>query len=239
MGIRFACHICGKKLNIKSELGGKRGVCPNCSSRFRIPEHDCEQSLPVELSPAVDPASVAAIHHAADEEDVLADESLEVDSSGDPISKPNPASSPEPNPSPGTEATSPLLFDGTSTWYVRPPSGGQYGPASEDLFHQWIGEGRVAASALIWRDGWQEWRQAVEVLPQLASGKQPPESAMDSLPKPEIPDLASRPAASILGDPRVGSRKRTRSFRRTFSITFLCLVALVLVGILVWIMNRP
>ena len=233
MGIRFACHVCGKKLNIKNELGGKRGVCPNCSSRFRIPEQDCEQSLPVERSPAVDAASFAAIKQAADEEDALAENppaaSLPA-SIAEPISESGPISESEPAP--------PLLFDGTSTWYVRPPSGGQYGPASEDLFHQWIGEGRVAASALIWRDGWPEWREAIEVLPQLGSKKQTQASSIDSLPEPDVADLASRRPANVSGDPRVGSRRRTRSFRRLASIILLCLVALTLIGILVWIMSR-
>ena len=37
MGIRFACHACGKRLNIKSELAGRRGVCPACSQTISHP----------------------------------------------------------------------------------------------------------------------------------------------------------------------------------------------------------
>ncbi len=48
MGIRFACHECGKRLNIKSELAGRRGVCPACSAKMRIPLSDAETSTPVE-----------------------------------------------------------------------------------------------------------------------------------------------------------------------------------------------
>lgn len=47
MGIRFVCHGCGRRLNIKSGLAGKRGVCPGCSLRFRIPFSNSGTSLPI------------------------------------------------------------------------------------------------------------------------------------------------------------------------------------------------
>ena len=53
MGIRFACHVCGKQLNIKRDLAGKRGVCPKCQSRFRIPLENTVQSTPVEAAQVV------------------------------------------------------------------------------------------------------------------------------------------------------------------------------------------
>ena len=37
MGIRVSCPNCGKQLNVKSFLAGKRGVCPDCQARFDIP----------------------------------------------------------------------------------------------------------------------------------------------------------------------------------------------------------
>jgi hypothetical protein len=36
MGIRFSCPN-GHKLNVKAHLAGKRGVCPECGTRFDIP----------------------------------------------------------------------------------------------------------------------------------------------------------------------------------------------------------
>lgn len=47
MGIRFICHGCGRRLNIKGGLAGKRGVCPGCSLRFRIPFSNAGTSLPI------------------------------------------------------------------------------------------------------------------------------------------------------------------------------------------------
>lgn len=37
MGIRFICPNCDNKLNVKAYLAGKRGICPQCNARIRIP----------------------------------------------------------------------------------------------------------------------------------------------------------------------------------------------------------
>jgi hypothetical protein len=37
MGIRFQCPN-GHSLNVKSFLAGKRGICPECSTRFIVPQ---------------------------------------------------------------------------------------------------------------------------------------------------------------------------------------------------------
>jgi hypothetical protein len=52
-------------------------------------------------------------------------------------------------------------------WYVRPPSGGQFGPAPGDVMRSWLAEGRVSADSLVWREGWRDWLEAGEVFPQL------------------------------------------------------------------------
>ena len=54
MGIRFYCPN-GHKLNVKDFLAGKRGICPECSARFQIPQ---ESQIP-KGAPKVRPASAA------------------------------------------------------------------------------------------------------------------------------------------------------------------------------------
>ncbi|MCC6511592.1 MAG: DUF4339 domain-containing protein [Pirellulaceae bacterium] len=49
-----------------------------------------------------------------------------------------------------------------AVWYVRPPSGGQYGPADGQVFYQWILDNRVSPDSLVWRDGWAQWMIAGE-----------------------------------------------------------------------------
>lgn len=40
MGIRFSCPGCGRSLNVKAELAGKRGRCPHCQGKILIPTED-------------------------------------------------------------------------------------------------------------------------------------------------------------------------------------------------------
>jgi hypothetical protein len=37
MGIRFQCEHCQHALNLKSDLAGKKGICPKCKGKIRIP----------------------------------------------------------------------------------------------------------------------------------------------------------------------------------------------------------
>ncbi len=48
MGIRFHCHHCHHELHVKDFQGGKRGRCPECQGKFRIPLSDAELSSEVD-----------------------------------------------------------------------------------------------------------------------------------------------------------------------------------------------
>ncbi len=308
MGIRFACHQCGKRLNIKSELAGRRGVCPACSARFRIPLSDAEKSLPVEQKPD----SIAASSSTASTPTPPSSRRLSARETGSPKTKSRPVGEGLPQGAPSSVASAPANdaffsseedvgeeraggqgageqregevpaseegFEGKpfnvdpaverppsaellsehepeAIWYVRPPSGNQYGPASTELLRQWIGEGRVAATSLLWRDGWPQWRTAVEVLPELAdrlpgAGKaadasgEPFAGAFPAEPTPGqggIGQGETRPAGSavdLAGQATVGAERRVRSSRRVMWIGVLAAVALMLVGLLVVVANR-
>lgn len=51
-------------------------------------------------------------------------------------------------------------------WYIRPPSGGQYGPANRDVMRAWLAEGRITPDSLVWREGWRDWKEALAVFPE-------------------------------------------------------------------------
>lgn len=161
MGIRFACHVCAKKLNIKTELAGKRGVCPACSTRFRIPLEDTDRSTPLDDPDPSDQLS------ADQTEETLADREDPSPSLGQSSAAESSAAESSASKTDAGEAGDLLSEDPEVSWYVRPPSGGQYGPATGDILRTWISEGRVAASALLWREGWPQWRVANEVFPSL------------------------------------------------------------------------
>lgn len=228
MGIRFACHVCNKKLNIKRDLAGRRGVCPACDARFRIPLEDAEKSTPVELvRRRAGPQPVPEIDVAS---------ALEAEDS--------PASHFEHGASLAAgsavlESTQTMVGeDSEATWYVRPPSGGQYGPATSNVLKQWIAEGRVAATALLWRDGWPQWRDAENVLPELVGqlpaggvnrGGDPTAIGGISTDHDDVSESSSG-ATGILQRPKVKQRIRL--------IGVLAVLAVLLISVLLFVMSQ-
>ena len=202
MGIRFLCPN-GHKLNVKSFLAGKRGICPHCGTRLRIPTESQlpsrrEQAagdgasagparnrsvlkLPKPMAAApqdsgiaistLDPLSPSVhpeVETATDVHPAVAAESA-ADGSG--LGLPHITTDPTPPAAPASpsSAPDPISEAPQAVWYVRPPSGGQYGPAPGAIMRQWISEGRVSADSLVWREGWSDWQSAGGVFPQLGS----------------------------------------------------------------------
>jgi hypothetical protein len=75
-------------------------------------------------------------------------------------------------------ANDPHLEGAKVVWYVRLASGEQLGPAAADTMRGWLTEGRITADALVWREGWRDWRSAGGLFVQLS-------------PNPPIPGLES------------------------------------------------
>ena len=244
MGVRFACHQCDKRLNVKRELAGKRGVCPECSTRFRIPHEDAEKSTPI-----------VGVETKVGGVDVPLDQPVNdpvnehVNAIADPPSPPSDsvtqtlAAKPQP-------AIDLLASDPTSTWYVRPPTGGQYGPASPEVLRSWIDEGRVAATSLLWRDGWPQWRVASDALPELVKpitqpdpelgrpSKQLSHNAHDPLNAGHPVSAVGDSSVPLEGRSDVGVLRRARSGRRILMIGVLLTIAITLIVALVIILKR-
>ena len=119
-----------------------------------------------------------------------------------------------------------------AVWYVRPPGGGQFGPAPGDVMRTWIAEGRVAPEAIVWREGWRDWQEASAMFPQLA-----PDPTVTSLEKIASAEASATSAAAR--HPQGGSRQRSNTFN-TAIITVLVLAVVVLFGVFVWVLtNQP
>lgn len=212
MGIRFACHHCGHPLNIKQELAGRVGRCPDCEQRFRIPSQDAPQSLPLSTAggegTSQSPAEMAG--RGAAREPVAA-------------------------------ATGAV---GATQWYVRPPAGGQYGPANDELIQSWIAEFRITPSTLVWRDGWPQWKNASEVFPQLAdvTARNRPLTASPASEPAASADLGVDPAAGgagLIGDATLGQQRSARKRRRTRLVIGLAATVCCLLGalVLLWLLR--
>ncbi len=251
MGVRFACHACGRRLNVKSELAGRRGICPACSVRFRIPAHDTQTSTPIDASEAPRPDDSSVPAKSTVQQQRAHDSSIAANAGGS--ANPNP--SPQRTSPPSASSTRPPssledVLGGTSaTWYVRPSSGGQFGPADGPTLGQWISEGRVADSAMIWRDGWPEWRTARSVLPQ-EKGGDPPRVEQNHKSIPAVRTVPAAPANTVpaaadsVADPDkplrtsgkvLDTNKKKVSRKRVTSSVVLALVFILLLSALIFV----
>jgi GYF domain 2 len=234
MGIRFRCHLCESPLNVKSELASKRGVCPKCHGKFRIPASSQDYSIELSTSAFVgsshgEPPSVSvqttlnqphvAIKHSSldkSTESVSRVKSAEKSDRSHGVTAGGPhgrlskgesgqvkneaAIQVEAKASSETTTNSGRIVDidgqtsvkrsgvsqaGSSAileadigpfleksqelvveepfYFVRPPSGGEYGPASKSVLEDWIAQKRVTPDSLICRLGESDWLKAKDV----------------------------------------------------------------------------
>ncbi|MCC6124596.1 MAG: DUF4339 domain-containing protein [Pirellulales bacterium] len=80
----------------------------------------------------------------------------------------------------------PLADSAEVVWYVRPPTGGQFGPATPEILRAWLAEGRIGTDTLVWREGWRDWREAGDVFPQLNLAFTDPLAVVNIPPQPAI-----------------------------------------------------
>ncbi len=289
MGIRFLCATCGHKLNVKSFLAGKRGVCPQCGEGLDIPF----ESQITKQSPVANPVSVAAgvdavpAGLASPASDVVsmpvpavsapvpADVRISlptpdvhekvkkplsrkavVSAAASPVDTPTADSDPlavpmQPvqsaqilqSPQPATPVATPVEVAPAepvpvdpideapdAIWYIRPSSGGQYGPARGDIMRKWMGEGRVNADSLVWREGWNDWSTAADIFPSLGAGITPPVSA-PTAPAP-FPGSPASPVST--GPASTGSAVRPRRRNSAvLAVTVVSVLGLMCVALLV------
>lgn len=206
MGIRFRCHHCEHELHVKDFLGGKRGKCPECQGRFRVPAADAEHSLAVaseapqpEVAPARDAVAPAPTDSSLETNSAV---SVTTEPKIDSVEAPGaPAPSPPvAAPAPMPQALPQALAEAPgATWYVRPTTGGQYGPASSTDFHAWLEEKRISRDSLVWRDGWQDWIPAETAFNDYFGPAQDPLSQLPAaVPATQMQELDGQMAADTV-----------------------------------------
>jgi hypothetical protein len=245
MGIRFYCPN-GHKLNVKEFQAGQRGVCPYCGTKFLIPsqstrksskeERAARRALTAASSPTISPDAQNPAF--AVSSDLSAGEALPVRQIPSPLS-------PLEDPSSAVGFTTfslnnPLLAltqlqpddaiaeAGDVVWYVRPPSSGQYGPATAMLMRQWLGEGRIGPDSLVWREGWRDWRQASEVFPQLRANA--PIADINSNDNLSVQPLFSPDTQQAM--------PQTPKYMLKLTITLIVLGVLIITGLVIWAFTR-
>lgn len=331
MGIKFYCPQ-GHKLHVKSFLAGKKGVCPHCGAKVRIPhesqrghkeddgspepeesdissEHGENRALvagarevaqvgavatpvatPVANQPQPLPSAAPGLAEplrrpaapvqpalaAASPAPVVGGASLPMGtpaavSAAVPVGSPrvaapadpvfavapatpvaiaSPTSVPAPLPAGPTVAVPDPFADALNAeWYICPPSGGRYGPATSEILKRWIAEGRVTPDSLVWRSGWSDWRAASAVLPAMAalasagrpgSGGPPPAPISPAVPvSPASGGVirdASKSAATAATSNYV-AHKRSNSSLGVIIVVLLGVISVALLGALVWVLR--
>ena len=130
----------------------------------------------------------------------------------------------------------PLAEAPSVVWYVRPPSGGQFGPASGEVMRSWISDGRVSPDSLVWREGWRDWQEASATFPQLGAGQAAPGPGT-------IAVAATTPGGAASSGSRAGGGYHPHSRQRSNAtnvaiITMLVLAVVVLFAVFIWVLFR-
>lgn len=286
MGIRFYCPNCDHKLNVKSFLAGKRGVCPQCGGGLDIPlESQIVKGAAASTDDAPSggsPGEDLGVFTMPALPSLSADISrLPAEGSGTPhlgppgapatwtssSFSPRPAATAPTVPTSGYAPTvptaalampsvpatpvrpssaapvsistpaQPVVQDPIDeapegVWYVRPPSGGQYGPARGDVMRKWIGEGRISADSMVWREGWDDWRSGAAVFPYLRAAVAAPIAA--PAPVAYAPS-APAPAASTRS---YAPRRQNSLALAVTTVVVLGLMSVALLIMLVWVINN-
>src|SRR3954470_22092743 len=226
MGIKFHCPN-GHRLNVKSFLAGKKGVCPKCGAKMRIPT--ASESALVH--------SKLADSEVEEEEDEGSHHPAKSNGSGAVTAPAISAATTAPHAGHAARVgeDDPIAEAPAAIWYVRPPSGGQYGPARGEIMRKWIAEGRVSSDSLVWREGWTDWQNAGKLFPVLqAAGTAAPASAPPAV-STTVP-ISAR--SSIRAATRYQEKNRETNSLAVGILVSLGVVCLVLVGVLVYVLSH-
>lgn len=195
MGIRFQCHVCHEPLHVKFFQAGKRGRCPHCQSRFRIPNEDSDFSIPLNATQQESRESNAVAAIAGETNSPPGESSNHAVATLEaPPAEPQQISPPASSVHPAN-----------ARWFVRPPSGGVYGPADIRTLESWIAQRRVTSDSYIWREGMELWSLAIELMPAAFAAAAastttdavpPPVSSPIELPQVSLDDKFPNPALS-------------------------------------------
>ena len=109
------------------------------------------------------------------------------------------------------------LAEPNVVWYVRPPAGGQYGPAAPEVVRTWLTEGRITPDSFVWREGWRDWKEAKDVFPEML---------LKALPEVSIEEQLDRRL----------KRQTSRSLWGQFAIVAFVVAVIALLGGLVWLL---
>jgi hypothetical protein len=183
MGIVSFCPQ-GHRVKVKDHLAGKKGVCPTCGGKFRIPlasaepvvRNAGEAALPLARIVSHDGDLAARLPRAlrletptgggtGGDEPEHDDEIL-----GDDSAQPQP-------PDPATRHPA-ISSRPDLAWCLAVPGGTASEPLTAEAMQAWLESRQTIGNELVWRADWPEWLPIGQVFPEyarsLARGKSHP-----------------------------------------------------------------
>lgn len=217
MPVDVQCEKCSRKFRAPDKLAGKKVKCPGCQAVILVPGQPSEGTADKE-SPAK-PASGAKAGG------TTRPPTLEKAAGAAKTVK-------------NTPVAKPLDKDEPAEWHMMTSEGEEFGPVTKTELDEWAAEGRLDGTCQVLQDGWEQWRWADEVYPELAEAKteepatEPgPLAAMDEAAGPAI-QVASGQAGpgAAPGGAALTPRVRTALAETRPWVMFLSILGLVLNG---------
>lgn len=172
MGIVAICPN-GHRIKVKDELAGRKGVCPTCAARFRIPRKEApadadpsrevNASLPTARAVSLDPVVVATLPAATP-----LDDAAPAHGRGAEVTDDQPdfvAVADDPAPAVPRRLHPALAERPESPWLIAVRGGTPSAPLDAAALGEWLESGAATAEHVVWREGWAEWRPLLDVFP--------------------------------------------------------------------------
>lgn len=226
MPLDVKCDGCGRRFRAPDKLAGKRVKCPQCQAVILVGGQGEDQ-------PAPKPQARAGPKAPATQ----------------PKKKKMPVAKPVDEDEPAGEVKPPAAKD-TPEWHVQIGDGEEYGPVTKAELDEWVAEGRLDGNCQLLKDGWDQWKWADDVYPQLAEGDAPqdPPAAAEPVnpfaaigqgaPAGEVNPFVSPQEAAAPGPvgPAAGESAITPRIRRALADTkpwvmFLAILGFILGGL--------
>jgi len=172
MGIVSFCPQ-GHRIKVKDSLAGKKGVCPTCGARFRIPLASVEPPAAADGATPLPEAKIISLDAtiAARLPRVLL-----LNREPEPV---RPVAIGRENEPPGKPAAEdvelvveevqrhPMIAERPDlAWCLAVPGGTASEPMQADAMQAWLDSGRATGDELVWRADWSDWRPIAGVFPE-------------------------------------------------------------------------
>jgi hypothetical protein len=196
MGIVSYCPN-GHRVKVKDFQAGRRGLCPTCGAKFRIPAASTGPGAPETARPAaagsplepelplarfvpLDPAAVGTLPRAlpfgsARAAALAAATALEQHKADNIQERERPFESEPVAPEEFASATSPPLHPAIAdrpnlSWRIAYPGGEPSEPVDAVTMQEWLAGGLAEGNELVWRADWADWLPVRDVFAEFFPG---------------------------------------------------------------------